>query len=432
MPVPVSVTLSAGIVADRQHVAAHPAHVVGGDGEGLQGERAAARRVLREHRVAGVDREVDDHLLELAGIGAHRAEAAAVLDLELDPLAEQPVEQMRDLGDDVGELEHLRAQRLLARESEQLPGQVGGAVRVGADLLDVVIVAVAGRVAHQHQVAGAEDRGQDIVEIVGDAAGELADRLHLGRLGDLALEPRLLAIVLDREQHGGVAEAARAGDGHRHRLLRIGLEPHREVARHAAGRGRSGGPRRRPPPCPRRRRGRRARPGARWRSRPTALRNDLVEEEEAAVAVGQREAERQAVEQGVDVRGHRRRRAGPARRRAAGRRRARPAPSPAGHLDDPQRAARPCLRRRTGTGRSARRRDASTSSLPSTGGASPSGPAARSAKAAIGGEDPARGVDDRRSSAPPRPSGGRPRRSPAASPRRRDRRSPPRASRQSR
>ena len=81
MPVPVSVTLSAGIVADREHVAAHPAHVVGRDGEGLQGERAAAGRVLGEHRVAGVDGEVDDHLLELAGIGADRAEAAAVLDL---------------------------------------------------------------------------------------------------------------------------------------------------------------------------------------------------------------------------------------------------------------------------------------------------------------------------------------------------------------
>ena len=150
---------------------------------GLEGQRAAA--ALGDHRVAGVDREVDDHLLELARVGADRAEAAAMLDPELDRLAEQAVEQMRDLGDDVGQLEHLRAQRLLARESEQLPGQAGGAVGVGADLLDVVIVAVARRVAHQHQVAIAEDRGQDIVEIVGDAAGELADRLHLGRLGDL-------------------------------------------------------------------------------------------------------------------------------------------------------------------------------------------------------------------------------------------------------
>jgi hypothetical protein len=41
--------------------------------------------------------------------------------------------------------------------------------------------------AHQHQVAMADDRGQDVVEVVRDAAGELADRLHLGRLRNLAL-----------------------------------------------------------------------------------------------------------------------------------------------------------------------------------------------------------------------------------------------------
>ena len=128
------------------------------------------------HGVAGVDREVDDDLLELAGIGADRAEVAAVLDDQLDGLAEQPLQQMRHLGDHVGKLEHLRAQRLLAREGEQLAGQAGGAVRVRLDLLDVVIVAVARRVAHQHQVAMADDRGQDVVEVVRDAAGELADR----------------------------------------------------------------------------------------------------------------------------------------------------------------------------------------------------------------------------------------------------------------
>jgi hypothetical protein len=50
--------------------------------------------VLGEHRVAGVDGEVDDHLLELAGIGADGAEIAAVLDLELDLLAEQALQEV--------------------------------------------------------------------------------------------------------------------------------------------------------------------------------------------------------------------------------------------------------------------------------------------------------------------------------------------------
>ena len=131
-----------------------------------------------------------------------------------------------------GSWSDLRAQGLLAREGEQLPGQAGGAVRVRLDLLDVVIVAVARRVPHQHQVAVADDRGEDVVEIVRDAAGELADDLHLRRLGDLALELRFLAIVLEAEQHCGVAKPAQAGDGERDRLAGLADKPHREVAGH--------------------------------------------------------------------------------------------------------------------------------------------------------------------------------------------------------
>ena len=156
-----------------------------------------------------------------------------MLDRQRHRLAEQPLEQVRDFGDDVGQLEQLRPQRLLARESEQLAGQAGRAVRVLADLLDVVIVAVAGRVAHHHQVAMADDRGQDIVEIMRDAAGELAHRLHLGRLQHLPLELRFLAIVLEAEQHRRLAQPLGAGDGQRHRLLRPPAQPHREIARHA-------------------------------------------------------------------------------------------------------------------------------------------------------------------------------------------------------
>src|SRR3546814_13124722 len=76
----------------------------------------------------------------------------------------------------------------------------GGPIGVAADLLDVVIIAVARRVAHQHQVAGAEHRGQYIVEIMRDAARELADRLHLRRLRDLALESRFLARILEADR----------------------------------------------------------------------------------------------------------------------------------------------------------------------------------------------------------------------------------------
>jgi hypothetical protein len=58
----------------------------------------------------------------------------------------------------------------------------------------------------------ADDRGQDVVEVVGNSAGELADRLHLGSLRDLALELGFLAIVLEQKQDRGIAKAAQPGD----------------------------------------------------------------------------------------------------------------------------------------------------------------------------------------------------------------------------
>src|SRR3546814_6271044 len=62
---------------------------------------------------------------------------------------------------------------------------------------------------------GAEHRGQYIVEIMRDAARELADRLHLRRLRDLALEARFLARILEAEQHRRLAQPAHPDDAHR-------------------------------------------------------------------------------------------------------------------------------------------------------------------------------------------------------------------------
>ena len=106
------------VVGDRQNVGAELGDLIGLHRIGLDGDDAAA---LLRHCVARVDGEVDDHLLELARVGAHRPEVAAVLDGQLDGLAEQAFEQVRDFGDHVRQLEDLRPECLLSRESEQLP-----------------------------------------------------------------------------------------------------------------------------------------------------------------------------------------------------------------------------------------------------------------------------------------------------------------------
>ena len=76
----------------------------------------------------------------------------------------------------------------------------------------------------------ANDRGEDVVEVVSHTPGELPHHLHLGRLGDLALQLGLLAIVLEQQQDGRIAKAAQAGNGQRDRFRRLPGEPDREIS----------------------------------------------------------------------------------------------------------------------------------------------------------------------------------------------------------
>ena len=144
------------------------------------------------HGVAGIDREVDDHLLELGDVGLDRPQVAAVHDVERDVLADQPAQQHVEIGQRLAEVEHLRPQRLLAREGQQMPHQARGAVGVLLDLHDVLERRIGRPVRVQQEVGRHHDGAEHVVEVVRDAAGELADRLHLLRLGELVLERALL------------------------------------------------------------------------------------------------------------------------------------------------------------------------------------------------------------------------------------------------
>ena len=70
-----------------------------------------------------------------------------------DFLADQPVQQVGQVRQDVAQVQDLGAQRLLARKGQQLAHQRGGAVGVLVDLDQVGIVLVALIVPQQQQVA---------------------------------------------------------------------------------------------------------------------------------------------------------------------------------------------------------------------------------------------------------------------------------------
>ena len=115
-----------GIVAFGQNLATHLPHVA--RGYASSGERQLASRARAQHRVPRIDRQVHDHLFQLLRIRANRSEIAVVMNLELDFLAQQPLQQQADLADDIGQLEHFRPQRLLTAEGEQLAGKRRGSV----------------------------------------------------------------------------------------------------------------------------------------------------------------------------------------------------------------------------------------------------------------------------------------------------------------
>jgi hypothetical protein len=65
------------------------------------------------------------------------------------------------------------------------------------------------------RIGGAEDRGEQVLEIMRDAPGELAHRLEPLALGELGLQPYLRADVAHRQQRppGGPVGLAQRGDG---------------------------------------------------------------------------------------------------------------------------------------------------------------------------------------------------------------------------
>ena len=145
-------------------------------------------------RVAGIDHEIQQDMFELAGIGADQGQIVRQAVADLDALRREAAEHRFDALHDVIQIEQFGLENLAAAESEQLAGQQrrpvaglldGGESRLGGG-------AGGGETA---QLGIAIDDGQQIVEIVGDSAGQFADRLHLLRLPQLLLQLNALGDI---------------------------------------------------------------------------------------------------------------------------------------------------------------------------------------------------------------------------------------------
>ena len=154
-----------------------------------------------------------------------------MLDSEIDILSDQPLEQVRDVRHNIRQVEDLRTQGLLARKGEQLPGQIGRAIGVVEHLLNIIIVAVTGRMAQQHKITTAENCGQYIVEIMRNSARQLTHGLHLGGLRHLCFQFGIIRPILHGEQHRSLPHTAHTDKTDGDMLIRSAAQTHRNIAR---------------------------------------------------------------------------------------------------------------------------------------------------------------------------------------------------------
>jgi hypothetical protein len=180
---------------------------------------------LTAHGVARIEREVQQRCCKLAGVDD--GEPCVVLQpgLDLDLLADCG-QQFRCLDDQRVDVGRLRTQRLLVSEREQMPCQRGASFGRLVDQLGYHHkLWIMGNRSGQH-FDGADDDGKHVVEVVGHAAGELADRVHFLRLPKLTFGlARLGNIVID--EHGApdrsrLADQGPSADDNVNTVLRVG------------------------------------------------------------------------------------------------------------------------------------------------------------------------------------------------------------------
>ena len=192
---------AAGVADGQHHVSARRHGLVSGGMARVQlgvGGLDAQQSPVG-HGVPGVHAEVHHHLLQLPRVGLHLAEVRAGNDREVDVFADQASEHLLEVRQEGVEVQHLRVHDLLPAEGQELAGEAGGALRGLQDLLELAPLRLA-RLAHQ-ELGVPQDDAQRVVEVVGDAPGQAADRLHLLRLQQLRLEAPVLGDVLEGHSH---------------------------------------------------------------------------------------------------------------------------------------------------------------------------------------------------------------------------------------
>ena len=140
------------------------------------------------HGIAGVDSQVEQHLLDLAAISQYRGQVRRQFGSQVNMRPDAAGQQIADIGNDGVEIQRLCLGHLPPAEDEQLPGKRRGAQRRRLDLLRVVPHPGLGRLLGD-KPSVIHDRRQQIVEVMSNPARQLAKSFEALRLMQLLLQP---------------------------------------------------------------------------------------------------------------------------------------------------------------------------------------------------------------------------------------------------
>ena len=147
------------------------------DAPGLDAEPAAVG-----HRIARVEDQVEQHLLDPAQVGEREQLPGLEIELELDGLADGHAQHPLRGPDRGVEIEAAGLDQVPPGKGQQLAGERRGAGGGIGDRLHVLPPRVAGRQRLRHEFAVAEDRHQHVVEVVSHAPSQPTDGLEPLRL----------------------------------------------------------------------------------------------------------------------------------------------------------------------------------------------------------------------------------------------------------
>ncbi len=159
--------------------------------------------------VGSVGHQVDESGLQLQRVGTEQGQAGRECSLDRDPGRAGAAQAGQPLMDLLVDVQRLADQGLAGAEGQQLPGQerspVGGRLCHGQQLGRAGVAAQ----AHRQQVQRVADRGQQVVELMRQAAAEPAYGLELLGLaqGALGITQQALGLPLLGDVAGDLDEA---------------------------------------------------------------------------------------------------------------------------------------------------------------------------------------------------------------------------------